>query len=197
LRTSARVATTLLTTALAVAGTATTASADTGVVKDKASDVLSFADQTTDANGTQLGYADSVASGVDLRSMRVKHTKTSVSISVKFSSLAPTTTVYASVRVDGASRPSRFVVNTDEKKGAVFNSHGKKRCTVPVVHKYGQGGSVSFVVKRSCLGNPKKVKVSAWAADPGFFGDNSAYKGDSLSPSSVRGEKYTSWLKAS
>lgn len=197
MRTSARVAATLLTTALVVAGTATAASADTDTVKDKASDVLSYADQTTDENGTQLGYADSIASGVDLRSMRVKHTKKSVAIRVKFSALADTTTVIASVRVDGKSKPSRLVVNTGETKGKVFTSRGDKRCTVPVTHKYGRGGSVSFVVKRSCLGDPKRVKVSVFAADAGYASDNGAVKTDAVSPNSVRSSSYTSWLKAS
>lgn len=197
MRTSARVAATLLTTALAVAGTATAASAHTDTVKDKASDVLSFADQTTDEKGTQLGYADSVASGVDLRSMRVKHTKKSVAIKVTFSNLARATTVYASVRVDGKSRPSRIVVNTGENKGKVFNARFDKRCTVPVTHKYGRGGSVSFVVKRSCLGDPQRVKVAASAFDEGFGTDNGAVKTDAVSPNNVRNVSYTSWLKAS
>jgi hypothetical protein len=197
MRTSARVAATLLTTALAVAGTATAASADTDTVKDKASDVLSFADQTTDENGTQLGYADSVASGVDLRSMRVKHTKKSVAIKIRFSNLGRATTVYASVRVDGKSRPSRIVVNTGENKGKVFNARFDKRCTVPVTHKYGRGGSVSFVVKRSCLGDPQRVKVTASAFDEGFATDNGPVKTDAVSPNNVRGSAYTSWLKAS
>jgi hypothetical protein len=197
MRTSARVAATLLTTALTVAGTAAAASADTDTVKDKASDVLSYADQTTDTNGTQLGYADSVASGVDLRSMRVKHTKKSVAITVKFSNLARTTTVYAAVRVDGKSKPSRYVVNTGRKTGVVLNSQGDKRCSVPVTHKYGRSGSVSFVVKRSCLGDPKRIKVSAFATDPGFFSENTPFKLDTLSPNNVRGTSFTSWLKAS
>jgi hypothetical protein len=197
MRTSARVAATLLTTALAVAGTAAAASADTDTVKDKASDVLSFADQTTDRNGTQLGYADSVASGVDLRSMRVKHTKKSVSIMVRFSALADTTTVIASVRVDGKSKPSRLVSNTDENKGTVFNTRYDKRCSVPVAHRYGRGGSVTFVVKRSCLGDPKRIKVSVSAYDAGFMSDNGGFKADAVSPKNVRGSSYTSWLKAS
>jgi hypothetical protein len=197
MRTSARVAATLLTTALTVAGTAAAASADTDTVKDKASDVLSYADQTTDTNGTQLGYADSVASGVDLRSMRVKHTKKSVAITVKFSNLARTTTVYASVRVDGKSKPSRYVVNSGRKTGVVLNAQGDKRCSVPVTHKYGRSGSVSFVVKRSCLSDPKRVKVSVTAFDAGIMTDNGPVKTDAVSPTSVRNSSFTSWLKAS
>jgi hypothetical protein len=197
MRTSARVAATLLTTALAVAGTAAAASADTDTVKDKASDVLSYADQTTDQTGTQLGYADSIASGVDLRSMRVKHTTQSVAIKVRFSNLAKTTTVVASVRVDGKSQPSRFVFNTSAKKATVVNARGAEPCTVPVAHKYGRGGSVNFVVKRSCLGDPKRIKVSVSALDAGFAAGNGAVKADAISPKNVRGTSYTSWLKAS
>lgn len=197
MRTSARIAATLLTTTFVVGGTVASASAETTTLKDKASDVLSFADQTTDDRGTQLGYADSIASGVDLRALRVKHTKKSVSINLKFSNLVDTTTVNASIRVDGSSKPSRFVVNTRENTGTVFNTQGKKRCTVPVTHRYGTGGSVNFVIKRSCLGDPKKVKVSAFATDPGFFGENTPFKGDSVSPTQVRGEAFTRWVKAS
>jgi hypothetical protein len=197
MRTSARVAATLLTTALAVAGTAAAASADTDTVKDKASDVLSFADQTTDENGTQLGYADSVASGVDLRSMRVKHTKQSVAIKATFSNLAKTTIITASVRVDGKAKPSRLVFNTGRKKATVINARDEERCTVPVTHKYGRGGSVNFVVKRSCLGDPRRVKVAVSAIDAGIATDNGSFKADAVSPKNVRGSSYTSWLKAS
>lgn len=197
MRTSARIAATMLTTSLALAGTTAAASADTDVVKDKASDVLSFTDQTTDENGTRLGYADSIASGVDLRSVRVKHTMRSVAIKVAFSNLADTTTVIASVRVDGTSKPSRLVINTGENKGQVFNARGDKRCTVPVTHSYGRSGSVNFVVKRSCLGDPKRVKVSVFAADAGYATDNGPFKADAVSPTSVQGSAYTSWVKAS
>lgn len=196
MRITARAAAALLTTTIVVGGTATAASAQSTTLKDKPSDVVSFA-SPDDPRGTQLGYADSVASGVDLRSMRVKHTKKSLSINLKFSRLVDTTTVYASVRVDGKSTPSRLVVNTKEDSGTVLDAKGKKRCTAIATHRYGRGGSVNLVVKRSCLGDPKRVKVGAFAADPGYFEDDQPYKADAVSPSKVRGGAYTKWLTAS
>lgn len=196
MRTTARLAAAMLTTTIVVGGTATSAFAESTTLKDKASDVLALADQN-DERGTQLSYSESNASGLDLRSLRVKHTKKSVAINVKFSNLDYATTVVVSLRVDGKSSPSRFLFNTEDDRGTVLNTQGKTRCRVPVTHRYGRSGTVNAVIKRSCLGTPQRVKATAFSADQGYFADNTASKIDSLSPTSVRGETWTPWLKAS
>jgi hypothetical protein len=197
MRLVARTAATLLATTLVVGATATAASAQSTTIKDKASDVLTYADQTTDTRGTQLGYSESVASGVDLRSMRVKHTKKSVSVNVKFSNLDGLTTVYVYLRLDGKAAATRFLVNTEDEQGVVLNSQGRKRCNVPLTTREGRGGSINAVIKRSCLGDPKKVKASVLAVDQGYFGDNTPYTMDAVSPTGVRDQAWTKWLKAS
>jgi hypothetical protein len=196
MRTTARVAAALLSTTIVVGGTATTAFAQSTTVKDKASDVLSFTGPA-DERGTQLSYSESNASGVDLRSLRVKHTKKSVAVSLTFSNLDYATTAIVSLRVDGKSEPSRFLLNSDDKTGTVLNTQGKKRCTVPVTHRYGNRGSIHAVIKRSCLGTPDRVKATAFAAEQGYFADNTAFKADSVSPNGVRSSTWTKWLKAS
>lgn len=57
--------------------------------------------------------------------------------------------------------------------------------------------SITAAIKRSCLGTPKRLKASAFADDPGYFGDNTPYKEDAVSKSTVRGLEYTKWLKPS
>jgi hypothetical protein len=193
----ARAATTLVTMALVVGGTAAAANAQATTIRDKASDVLSFTGQANDDRGTQLGYSQSIASGVDLRSMRVKHTKKSVSVNLKFSDLDVATTVYVSLRVNGKSTPSRFLVNTEDETGIVINSQGSKRCNVPLTTRTGRSGSINAVIKRSCLGDPKKIKASVFAADQGYFADDAPYLIDPLSPNGVRDQAWTKWLKAS
>lgn len=188
-------ATVVATTALLLsAGTAAHAQSET--VKDKSSDVLSYVDMK-DEQGVVLGYADSVASGVDLRSMRVKHTKKSVSVNVKLSNLAEDTTIEVSFRLNGSSKPTRFLYNTWEDRGQVLNSRGSRRCMVPLTTKTGSGGSISAVIKRSCLGNPAKLKASVISLSPGAFEDDARILTDAVSPTAVRTEAWTSWLKAS
>jgi hypothetical protein len=196
MRTLARFATALVTTTIVVGATATTAHAQTTTVKDKASDVLSFTDQSTDTRGTQLGYRESVASGVDLRSLRAKHTKKSVAIRVKFADLGTETLPIIGLRLDDDSEPSRFVVVSASGEADVINAHGTKRCTVPLTAQLGASGYLNVVVKRSCLAAPKRVKVSVFAAREGFQGHNTPYMADTVSPDSVRGDGWTTWLKA-
>ena len=197
MRTTARIAAALLSTTIVLGASATSAFAQTTTVKDKPSDVLSFADQTTDERGTQLGYTASKQTGIDLRSMRVKHTTKSVAVNLKFADLDPSTTVFVSFRTNGSSQPIRLFVNTGENKGTVFNAYGTKRCTVPISHRYGTSGSINAVIKRSCLGTPKRIKASASAVDPGYFGNDTAFLIDPLSPTKVRGESWSRWLSPS
>lgn len=196
MRTTTRVAAILLTTTIVAGGTAASASAQVTTLKDKASDVLSFADQTTDERGTRLSYSESVASGVDLRSLKAEHTKKSLSVSVKFADLSPEALLIVSLRLDGKRKPSRFLIVSGDQKASVIDATGKKQCSAGVSGRLGASGYVKFVAQRSCLDDPKRIKVSAFVGDQGLSGDDTPYKGDSLSPTSVRGEGWTTWLRA-
>jgi Tfp pilus assembly protein FimT len=182
------------TAALVLAGTAAHAQSTTR--GDKAADVLSFADQTTDDRGTKLTFKESVASGVDLRTVRVKHSKKSVAIKLTFANLGPGTIPVASIRLDGASTPSRFVVIAGQGRASVIDQRGKRRCHAPLTGRLGTDGYINIVVKRSCLGTPERIKVSASAASAGYQGDNTPYLFDSLSSTKVRAEHWTGWLKS-
>jgi len=196
MRTTGRTAATLLTTAIVLGGTATAAHAQTTTIKDRASDVVSYADQQ-DERGTQLSYADSVASGIDMRSLRVKHTKKSVAIRLTFSDVSPEAVPILNIRLDGRSKPSRFVVVADEEKANVVNVKGSRTCSAPLKVRLGKKGYLDVVVKRSCLGDPKRIKVSAVTGiGSGFTGDNGPASVDRFSPSAVRGEGWTKWLRA-
>lgn len=183
------------TAALLVSG-GTAATAQSATIKDRTSDVLHYAD-ADDERGTQLGYADSVATGIDLRSMRIKHTKKSVVVDLRFSDLDAETGVYVALRLDGESRPSRYLINIENQKGQVVNTQGRKRCSVPLTSRTGKRGTIHAVIKRSCLGDPTKIKASVFSFDSGFFSDNDPYAADPLSPTAVRGQAWTTWLKAS
>jgi hypothetical protein len=189
-----RTATALLTTAIVLGGTATAATAQSTTIKDKTSDVVTYADDN-DMNGTALGYADSVASGADVRSIRVSHSKKSVTVTMKFARLKSDTTLSLAFRPSGKSRPNRVFTTTGRKSGVVYDLKNEARCTAPVSTKLGKGGSVRVTIKRSCLGTPKRLKVSAAAVR--FDATTGAVTYDVVSKSSVRSPSYTKWLKAS
>jgi hypothetical protein len=193
MRTSTRVAATLLTTTVVIGGTAASASAQAATVKDKPSDVVSY-DSMDDPQGTVLGYSDSVASGADLRSLKVDHGTKKVTVTIRFAELKSTTTVSVGFRPDGKSRPTRVLVNTGRKSGEVYNLNGSTKCAVPLTTKLGKGGYVRATVKRSCLGSPKKLRATAVAVRST---DNGGALVDSLSKGDPRGTTYTKSLKAS
>lgn len=193
MRTSARVAATLLTTTIVVGGTATSAFAQAATVKDKSADVISYADEK-DEQGTVLGYSDSVASGADIRSLKVDHGKKKVTVTLKFSNLKSTTTASIVFRPDNKRQPNRVLVNTGRKSGEVYDLKYKARCAVPLKTKLGKGGYVKATIKRSCLGTPKKLKVTASSY---IFTANGGGVIDSLSKGDPRGSSFTKSLKAS
>jgi len=197
MRTTTRVTAALVSSLIAVGATAASAQADTTTLRDKASDVLTFTDQTTDQRGTQLGYSQSKESGLDLRSLRVKHTTRSVAINLGFSRLSPDTVVTVSLRLDGKATPTRFLVSVGDGKARVTTPKGSSQCTVPLSVRLGDRGHVNAVIKRSCLGDPDRIKASALVSDEGLYGDNTPYTADAVSPSSVRGVTWTTWLSPS
>ncbi|KQX76107.1 MULTISPECIES: hypothetical protein [Aeromicrobium] len=193
MRTSARVAATLLTTTVVIGGTATSAFAQAATVKDRSADVISYAD-LNDEQGTVLGKADSVASGADIRSLKVDHGKKKVTVTLKFADLKSTTAISVGFRPNSKSRPDRVLVNTGRKSGEVYSINGKVRCAAPLKTKLGKGGYVKATIKRSCLGTPKKLKVTAFAVR---YTDGGVALVDSLSKGDPRGTTYTKSLKAS
>jgi hypothetical protein len=189
-----RTAATLLTTTIVLGASATAANAQATTIKDTASDVVTYS-ETSGENGTVLGYADSVDSGIDVRSLKVKHTKKSVTFTVKFARLSSNTGVSVAIRPNGKSEPDRVFFNTGRSSGEVYDMSDKTRCTVPVSTKLGKGGSIKATIKRSCLGNPKKIKISAAAVSVDPATGATVY--DAVSKSSVRTPSETKWLKAS
>jgi hypothetical protein len=191
----ARAATTLVTTALVVGGTAAAANAQATTIRDKVSDVVTYSD--TNQNGTVLGYTDSVATGADIRSLKVKHSTKSVTIALAFAELGPDTSMSAVFRLNGKKQPSLGLVSTGKRSADVFNLKGKKVCSAKLTTTTGTKGSIKAVVKRSCLKNPKKIKVGADATAFTQSGDTFTVHQDVVSTSSVRSFGYTKWLKAS
>lgn len=196
MRPIARTTAILLSTAAVVGLSATSAHAQAATVKDKSSDVINYTSMN-DEVGVLLGYAESVASGVDLRSLRVKHTTKSVKVDVKLSNLKDDTTIIVSFRFDGSKKDSHFLFNTWDDRGQVLNARADTKCKVPLTTRTGKNGSVSAVIKRSCLGDPKKLKATVSAMSPGAFETDVPILADALSPSAVRTPAYTKWLKAS
>jgi hypothetical protein len=193
MRTSARIAATLLTTTVLVGGTATSALAQAATVKDKSADVVSYTG-SDDLQGTRLGYTDSVDTGTDIRSLKVDHGKKKVTVTLKFANLKSTTYAQVVFRPNNKREPNRVLVNTGRKSGEVYDLKFRTKCAVPLKTKLGKGGYVKATIKRSCLGNPKKIKVSAAAFR---FDDNGAGVADSLSKGDPRGTTYTKALKSS
>jgi len=192
MRSPARISAALLTTTIVVAGTATSASAQATTYKDRASDVVAYADEA-DETGVVLGYTDSISSGADIRSLTVDHGKKTVTVTVKFAELKSNTYVSVAVRPSGKSQPNRFLVNTGRRSGEVYDQKDKARCAVPLTTKLGKNGSIRATIKRSCLDNPKKIKAFASSYR---YGTNGEVQVDTTSRSSVDYPSFTKWLKA-
>lgn len=195
MRTTARAAAVLLASTIVVGGTAATAHAQATTVKDKASDVVTYTSGSED--GTVLGYRDSIASGADIRSLKVNHGKKSVTLTVKFAELGPDTTISALFRVNGKKQPSLVLVSPSPGKADVYNRKGKKVCSARVTTRTGTKGFVKAVVKRSCLKNPKKIRVAADATAAVSSGGTFSVHYDVVSKNSVRTPTWTKTLKAS
>ena len=194
MRTSARVVTTLLTTTIVVAGTATAASAQATTTKDRSGGVITFANEQ-DEQGTQLSAADSAASGLDIRSLKIDHGKKKVVVTLKFSRLGSDTITSMAFRPNNKSQPNRILVNTGRKSGDVFNARYQPKCGATLKTKLGKNGYIKATIKRSCLGTPKKLRVSAAAFRSDATG-NSISAIDTLSKGNPRSSVYTKAVKA-
>jgi hypothetical protein len=185
-------------TAAFVVGSVTTAHAQSARVRDKSSDVFDLAAEKGGRDAV-LGYADSVASGADLRSMSVKHTQRSISMTLRFADLGPQTEVAIAFRIDGRSKPQFVLTSLSRSKAEIRNAADKRRCTVPLTTTNGPRGTVHVVVERSCLGSPRKIKLGAAASTVTVVEESAEVRLDVLSDTSVRTESFdwTKWIKAS
>ena len=196
------VATSAVTAAL-VASTGVAAHADSAVVKDKASDVVSsklvFNADATDVVETEsvLDYRRSIASGVDLRSMRVNHGKKTVSVTLKFAELRRDAVAIVAFRLDGQAEPERLFMNTARRSGTVSNDKDKKQCKVPVTTRTGPKGYIRTVIDRSCLDDPTRIKATTVSISLKMTDDSITVNQDALSPKNVKTLRWTKWLKSS
>lgn len=193
-----RMAATAVASTALLMSTGLAASAQSVSMKDKSSDVVELSSDDLDGNGEVLGYQDSLDSGADVRSMKVKHTKKSLSVTLKFAELKRDTSITVAIKVPGKSEPRWFVSGVSPSKAEVFTPKGKSVCSARQTVKTGSGGSIKVVVKRSCLDDAKKLKIAAAAGTVEFEGaDKFIVKQDAVSPNAIRTPSYTKWLKAS
>ncbi|MET0448663.1 MAG: hypothetical protein ABW004_09660 [Aeromicrobium sp.] len=190
-------------TALAAAATAallisagTAAHAESDNVKDKASDVIHIQD-IDDENGTVLGFRDSIATGVDMRGMRLKHGKKSVSVNLKFADLKKDTQIIVLFRLNGKVQPKHFLFNVNSRSAYLLGQDLDDACTVPLKTKTGRKGTIHAVIKRSCFGDPVKIKATAITAGGDPTSEDGPYDQDLLSPTQSRGMSWSTWLRSS
>lgn len=188
-----------------VASTGVAAHADSTTVKDRASDVVSYdftiddsaeSDATFDEDGKVLDYRRSIASGVDLRTMRVRHGNKTVSVKLKFAELRRDATAVIAFRLDGQAEPERLFMNTSRKSGSVVNAKDKVECKVPIKTRTGRSGTISAVIDRSCLDDPERIKVAAISVTFKATDDAISVRQDVLSKNNLRIPSWTRWLKA-
>lgn len=202
-RTIGRLAATSATALVLLASTGVAAHADSAVVKDKASDVvqsrLVFNADATDVVETEavLDYRRSIASGVDLRSMRVNHGRKTVSVTLKFAELRRDAVAVVAFRLDGQAEPERLFMNTARHSGTVSNEKDKKQCKVPVTTRTGPKGYIRTVIDRSCLDDPTRIKATTVSISLKLTDDSITVNQDALSPRNVKTLRWTKWLKSS
>ncbi len=195
MRLIARSAAALLATGLVIGGTTTAAQAQSQTIKDKKADVLEY---VANPNGKRLSASQSVKSGADIRSMKVDHSKKTVTVDLKFARLHKDTDIFVSFRTTSKAEPTHTLANISKKKAVVLNLQGEKECSAKLKTKLGKKGYIKATVKRSCLDNPKKVRVSAISVryvEPTSAGGNAQQFVDVFSKSSVRKPAYTKALK--
>lgn len=195
-----RLITGLAATALTVAtvlGTSTAAQAQQSTIKDKRADVLSFS-SLDDESYSRLGSTASKKSGVDAKSVRFDHSRKNVTITIRFSRLKSGSTMFAELTRAGKKKPSFELYGYDKQGGAVYNARGKKVCNAKVRTSNGKNGSITATIRRSCLGNPAKLRLSAGVFRfTGGDAQNPAYVADMLSSKKVLTPERSRLLKSS
>jgi hypothetical protein len=202
-RTIGRLAATTATSAVILASVGVAAHADSAVVKDRASDVISTKltvnEDETDFVQTDsvLDYRRSIASGVDLRSMRVSHGKKTVAVTLKFAELRRDAVAVVAFRLDGKAEPERLFMNTARHSGLVADQKDEEQCKVPVTTRTGPKGYIRTVIDRSCLDDPTRIKATTVSISLKETKDSLTINQDALSPRNVKTLRWTKWLKSS
>lgn len=189
-----------------VAGSAVSATAQSEKIADKRADVVHIFDLFSDPEdpGTVLDREASIATGIDATSATIKHGKKSLKVTIKFAKLTKESFILqSSVRVKGAKQSPKYGITNDGMKKSIYvysASTDKKLCSAKMKRKTGNKGSISFTIKRSCLGNPKSVKLQTglFAFPDGFENEDTlAVNVESISPKKLRTPAWTKWLKSS
>jgi hypothetical protein len=202
-RTIGRLGATTVVTAAILASAGVAAHADSAVVKDKASDViqselvLTDDDSDVDEKESVLGYRESIASGIDLRSMRASHGKKTVSVTLRFAELRRDAQAVIAFRVNGQAEPDRLFLSSSSRSGRIISDADDKVCKVPVKTKTGAKGTMRVVIDRSCLDDPTRLKVALVSMTAKVTDTSVTTRLDVLSPKNVKVPRWTKWLKSS
>ncbi|MCL8250319.1 MULTISPECIES: hypothetical protein [Aeromicrobium] len=172
-----------------------TAHADVTNVKDKASDVGFVPDVSGDAYDV-LGYQASIDSGVDLRGMRVNHGDKTVTLRLKFAQLGPDTNISMQFRSNGRREVTHYLFSVSKRRAIVLDPEASDTCSVPLKTRTGRKGVLSATIKRSCLGNPERIKVSGGAFAGDLASEHGSVHADPISNTKVQGPSWTKWLKS-
>jgi hypothetical protein len=172
-----------------------TAHAEGTNVKDKASDVTYVPDASED-DYSVLGYQASIDSGVDLRGMRVKHGRKTVTVRLKFAQLSADTRIALEIRSDGRRKPDHQLYALSSRRAILYNTALDDTCTVPVTTRPGSRGTVSVTIKRSCLDEPDRLKVAATVFRGEVVQETGPVHLDAVSNTKVQGPSWTKWLRS-
>ena len=185
---------TAATTAILAAGLAG-ASAQESTVRDRASDVIQYVGED-DETGTILGYQPSLDTGTDLRSMRVLHGSSSVTVTLKFAELDHHgADIVMLFRESGQKDINRLLFNIGKKSAVVISPGGSLKCTVGLSVQTGTKGHIYTKIKRKCLSNPVKLKAAAIVGRTTGTEDEPISFIDYVSPTNFRTPAWTPWLK--
>jgi hypothetical protein len=195
--------TTVLATALAavtVLGTAPAAHAERASIKDKRADVVRTtysADDLEVREERRLTKTASRRSGIDATSVRYDHRSKTVSVTVRFARLKSDAGLYAEIYAPGSKKADFEVYGRMGSSVAeVVDPEYDVVCSGDFSSRTGKKGWMRLTVKRSCLGDLRKVRMAAGAYRTVEDGDAFVVYGDALSAKKVRTPHRTRLLAA-
>ena len=191
----------LVSATVVLASTVVAASAQETTITDKRADVVQY-DGRDDDSGTVLGADDSVSTGVDATSARIRHTKKYVTILMRFENLTGGRVLsYAGLAVNGTGTTSYWIYNRGSKSTVTVLNRAQTKvlCTGAFTQKAGKNGSLYLRVARSCLGYPHKIKAQTglWRWMGSLDNDDATYYDESISASRYKTTSYSSWITSS
>lgn len=134
----------------------------------------------------------------DAKSVRYDHTRTTITVTVRFSRLKSDSGVYAEVYAPG-SRKADFEVSggVDDSKAEVYAPDDYEPiCSGDVTSRRGRNGWVTVTVDRSCFGDLPEVRLAVGAARTLFGDDTFVSYHDVLSTKKIRTPQKTRLLTA-